>query len=68
LEKNAKPNLQANFIIGDFNIILNAEIESEELLNHFLTNGCIPLSKSITRPNDNGGTSIDNMYVKFYIN
>lgn len=62
MEKNKYVN---HFVVGDFNIdILSLENESELMLNNCYSAGYIPLFKSVTRPNINGGSCIDNMFVK----
>lgn len=54
-----------HIIIGDFNIdILKFETEAEEILNNCYSAGFTPLFKTITRPNFNGGSCIDNMFIK----
>lgn len=58
-----------HFVVGDFNVnILEIDIDSEELLNNFLSFGYCPMFNTITRPNDSGGTCIDNFYNKSEIN
>lgn len=54
-----------HILIGDFNInILNSCNTSEELLNTCFAGGYMPMFRTITRPNESGGSCIDNMYIK----
>ena len=54
-----------HIIVGDFNInILSSESVSENLQNITYSYGFLPMFRTITRPNENGGSCIDNMYVK----
>lgn len=54
-----------HLIVGDYNInILNMDCESEELLNSCYAAGYLPLFNTVTRPNESGGSCIDNMYAK----
>lgn len=65
MERIVENNSKNHLIIGDFNInILNNEIEAEDLLNNCYLSGYLPLFNSITRPNENGGTCIDNIFAK----
>ena len=62
---NTNQSLKNHFIIGGFNIdILTSTKASEELLNNFLEKGFSPLFNTITRPNNNGGSCIDNFFAK----
>ncbi len=54
-----------HFLVGDFNInLLNSDIATNEYLNNLLDRGYIPYFNGVTRPNDLGGTCIDNIFVK----
>ncbi|KAL7288544.1 hypothetical protein TKK_0017286 [Trichogramma kaykai] len=59
-------NKKRNHIVaGDFNInILHSDADSTEFLNECYASGYLPLLNTVTRPNKNGGTCIDNMLAK----
>lgn len=65
MKKIVENNDKNHLIVGDFNInILNNETEAQDLLNNCYFAGYLPLFNSITRPNENGGTCIDNIFAK----
>lgn len=52
-------------VVGDFNInSLTIDQIVNEFLSNFLDGGYIPYFSGATRPNDSGGTCIDNLYIK----
>ena len=52
-------------IVGDFNInLLAADNLTEDFLSNFLDRGYMPYFNGITRPNESGGTCIDNFFIK----
>lgn len=61
--------IKHHLIVGDFNInLLKPDFRVNEFINNSLSLGYIPLFNTVTRPNDSGGTCIDNMFIRTDLN
>lgn len=60
-----KKSVKNHLIVGDFNIdLLSYDNISQELTNNFLEEGFTPGFQGVTRPSENGGSCIDNVFIK----
>lgn len=57
-----------HLLVGDFNInLMNSDDITNEFLSILLEREFLPYFNGVTRPNDSGGTCIDNIFVKTHI-
>lgn len=65
MSKTDRKKFKHHFIVGDYNMnLLKPNRILDEFLDTAISYGYVPLFKTVTRPNEYGGTCIDNIFVR----